>query len=141
MSYYIRFFTGSPVSSIVPLQAQMFQEGYNVRPRGTNIIAVEYATNRQPFVIELTDSTSDITRKEIADFIDVVAEADDSGRDTVLSVLSQTQSLIALQVPDDYHEDEPVLDLLIEVISNMGEGLFHVEDEGFYKNGELIVRL
>ncbi|MCI0711969.1 MAG: hypothetical protein L0154_17575 [Chloroflexi bacterium] len=141
MSYYIRFFTVSPVSSLVPLQAQMFQEGYSVRPRGTNIIAVEYAPDRKSFVIELTDSTSDITKKEIADFIAAVTEANDSGRDTVLNLLTRTQSLIALEVPDDYEEDEQVLDLLIDMISNMGDGLFHVEDEGFYQNGELIVRL
>jgi hypothetical protein len=141
MSYYIRFFTVSPVSSLVPLQAQMFQEGYNVRPRGTNIIAVEYAPDRKSFVIELTDSTSDITKKEIADFIDAVTRAEGSGRDTVLNLLTRTQSLIALEVPDDYEEDEQVLDLLIDMISNMGDGLFHVDNEGFYQNGELIVRL
>lgn len=141
MGYYIRFFTISPVSSIVPLQAQLFQEGYNVRPRGTNVIAVEYAVDHRPFVVELTDSTSDITKQEIADFIDAVTNAEGGERDTVLNLLTQTRSLIALEAPDDYREDDDVLDLLIDMITNMGDGLFHVEDEGFYKNGELIVRL
>ena len=138
--YYIRFFTISPLFSIIPLQAQMAQQGFYVEPAATNQLLINYADGREPFAVELTDSSSETTQQEVADFIDAVREANQPGRDTVLNVLTQTKAIIAIGVPVDY-EEGPVLDQIIDIVAAMGDGLFHVEDEGFYRDGALILEL
>lgn len=138
IEYTIRFFTVSPLFSIIPLQAQMIQQGFRVQPGGTNRLDIAYTAERTPFIAELTDSTSDTTKDEVAEFIEAVQAVDDPGRETVLNLLTQTKAIIAVGVPTDFAGGD-VLDRILDIVAEMGDGLFHVEGEGFYQNGELIV--
>lgn len=140
IDYTIRFFTLSPLSSLIPLQAQMMQEGYQVQLKGITLLAVRANDSRAIFTIKLTDSTQPTTQNEIADFIAAVTETQAIERDTVLSLLSQTQSIVTIGIPPDLPTNT-TLDLIIEIVEELGEGLFHVEGEGFYMDGQLIVEI
>ena len=140
IEYYIRFFTVSPLYSIIPLQAQMAQAGYKVTPAGTNQLEIAYSHDFSPFTVELTDSGNNMTKQEVADFLAAVQDSEDEGRETVLNLLTQTQAIIAIGVPKDLG-DSKSLDMIVDIISDMGEGLYHVEGEGFYQGNDLILQL
>lgn len=142
MGYTIRYFTTSPLGSLVPLQAQMIQAEFEVHPAGTNQLDIFYHPDRGPFTVDLTDSTHLATQREIASFIEAVTERGGSKRDTVLSVLVQTRALVVIGVPDDLHEvNADALSITLEIIANLGDGLFHVQGEGFYAGNDLIFEL
>lgn len=142
MSYYIRLFTTSPLSTLIPLQAQMIQRGYQVKPAGTNQLDVFYAPGHKPLTIDLTDSTSPTTQAEIANFIDAVSLLPQSAAQwQVLDVLARTIAVVAVGVPDDYDYQSGTLDIMAEIIANAGDGLFQADGEGFYEQGELILEL
>jgi len=142
MAYYIRLFTTSPLSTLIPLQAQMIQQGYQVAPAGTNKIDVFYATNNAPLAIDLTDSTNQTTRQEIMRFIDVVAALPrQSTQGQVLDVLARALAVVAVGVPDDYDPQSGALDAVIDIMASSGAGLFQVDGEGFYEDGQLILEL
>ena len=142
MSYYIRLFTTSPLSTLIPLQAQMIQRGYQVNPVGTNQLEVFYDPACQPLRVELTDSTNTTTQQEIAAVLDAVSQLPgDPNQHRVLDVLARTLAVVAVGVPDDYHYDSGVLDDLTGIIANAGDGLFQADGDGFYDQGQLILEL
>jgi hypothetical protein len=142
MGYTIRFFTTSPLSTLVPLQAQMTQADFDVQPVGTNQLDIFYDPDRAPITADLTDSTKSTTRDEIAGFIEAVSQEEGPGRERVLGVLSRSQSLVTIGVPDDLGRNgNDVLSLVLEIVASLGDGLFQVDGEGFYAEGELIFEL
>ncbi len=142
MGYTIRYFTTSPLGSLIPVQAQMIQAEFEVHPAGTNQLDIFYHPDRGPLTVDLTDSTQATTQREIAQFIEAVTERGGPERDTVLSVLVQTQALVAIGVPDGLQEvNADALPIVLEIIANLGDGLFHVQGEGFYAGNNLIFEL
>ena len=142
MTYYVRLFTTSLLGSLVPLQAQMIQQGYHVKPVGTNQLDIVYRSDRHPLTADLTDSNNQTTRDDIAHFLDQVSRlTDEPDQDLVLDVLARTRSLIAVGVPDDYESDDEALSDVLDIVANFSEGLFQVDGEGFYDGGRLILRL
>lgn len=138
--YYIRFFSQSPINSLIALHTHGAPYGLKLQPISTNQIKVFYEGGLRPFHITLTDSNNDTTRKEIVEFIEAVNQIDDQVRDHILHVLTHTQAIVAIHVDDDYN-GASALDLLLEIVAGLGSGMFHVEGEGFYENGNLIARL
>ena len=142
MGYYVRLFTTSLLGTLVPLQAQMLQQNYHVKPVGTNQLDIHYDANRSPLTADLTHSGNDTTRKEIEHFIERVASLkNEPDQNLVLDVLARTQSLIAIGVPEDYDHENDTLTRLVDIVANFAEGLFQVDGEGFYDGSNLILRL
>lgn len=142
MSYHIRLFTTSPLSTLVPIQAQMLQAGYQVKPAGTNQLDIVYAAQRQPLTVDLTDSTDATTREEIKNFLDAVSRLPHNpSQELVLDVLARAQAVVAIGVPDDFDQQSPALRDVIDLVADAAEGLFQVDGEGFYDGDELILKL
>lgn len=142
MSYGIRFFTTVPLSTLIPLQAQMIQRGFQVNPVGTNQLDIYYARDRQQIQVDLTDSTQDSTRTELTDFLHRVGQlASSEVQGFVLDTLSRTQALVLIVVPDDYDDDHDALNHVIDIVTNSAEGIFHVGGEGFYEGDSFILEL
>lgn len=142
MRYTIRLFTTSPLSTLIPLQAQMLQAGYRVQPIGMNQIAVQYQANLQPLQVALTDSTDQVTHRTIRQFIEYVGElAGSADQALVLDVLARAQAVVSLHVPADYDHQDETLNAIVDLIAESAEGLFQVDGEGFYDGNELILRM
>ncbi|MFP4321342.1 MAG: hypothetical protein ACLFTK_02715 [Anaerolineales bacterium] len=142
MGYTIRLFTKAPLGSLVPLQAQMIQRGYHVQPAGTNQMDIFYTQEAAPLVVDLVDAGQDITRREIQTFLQrVSALGNEPDQGLVLDVLTRTQAIIMIGVPDDYDNAAPALDDTLDIVSNAAEGLFQVDGEGFYDGNRLILPL
>lgn len=143
MGYLIRFFTTSPLMSMIPIQAQMYQAGFEVQPAGTNALDIYYAPNHPPLTADLAESTKDDAKADIMAFIEAVSEySDHPAQNTVLNVLSRTQAIIAIGIPDNFPEgQQESLNDLLALVADMAVGLFHVEGEGFYDGPELIFEL
>jgi hypothetical protein len=140
MGYLIRLLTTSPLSSLVPVQAQLFQRGYRVTPAGTNQLDVWYDANFSPLTVELTDSNHATTRQEIMQFIEWVSrQSGEPAQGQVLDVLARTQAVLAIGVPDDYDNTNDALNEIIDIVANAAEGLFQVDGEGFYDGNQLIL--
>jgi hypothetical protein len=142
MGYCIRLFTDTPLSTLVPVQAQMIQRGYQVQPAGTNQLDIRYDAARDPLTIDLTDSSQQTTREAVAEFLDAVARLPHSPeQQDVLNFLPQTQALVTVGVPDDYESASGALDEVGDIVSNAAAGLFQVDGEGFYDGSNLILAL
>jgi hypothetical protein len=142
MGYYIRLFTDTPLSTLVPVQAQMIQRGYQVQPAGTNQLDIRYAPGRDPLTIDLTDSGHQTTRNTIAGFLDALARLPSSPeQQEVLNFLPRTQAVVTVGVPDDYDHSSGALDEIGDIVANAAAGLFQVDGEGFYDGSNLILAL
>ena len=142
MGYFIRLFTDTPLSTLVPVQAQMIQRGYQVQPAGTNQLDIPYDAGRDAITIDLTDSAHQITREAVAEFLDAVAQLPKSPeQQDVLDFLPRTQVVVLVGVPDDYDNASGALDDIGEIVANAAAGLFQVDGEGFYDGGNLILAL
>ncbi len=143
MGYAIRLFCIVPLSTLVPLQAQMIQRGFRVQPVGTNQLDIFFDPNQPPITADLLDVTQSETGQQIADFLEAVSKLDDSPeKNRVLDVLSRTQALVIVGITEDRSDAFPAaLDNILDVVSNSAEGLFQVDGEGFYEHGSLILPL
>ena len=142
MAYYIRLFTDTPLSTLVPVQAQMIQRGYQVQPAGTNQLDIRYDAGRDPISVDLTDSTHQITREAVAEFLDAVARLPSSPeQQDVLNFLPRTQAVVLVGVPNDYDTASGALDEVGDIVANAAPGLFQVDGEGFYDGSNLILAL
>lgn len=143
MGYAIRLFCTVPFSTLVPLQAQMIQRGFQVQPVGTNQLDIFYDRNQPPITADLMDATLSETGQQIADFLEAVSDLDDSSEKTlVLDVLARTQALVIIGVSGDGSDAfNAALDNILDVVGNSAEGLFQVDGEGFYEGGSLILPL
>lgn len=144
MSYFIRLFTPEKIPTLVPVQAQLMRYGFQVRPIATNQVDIFYHPAQPPFAIDLTDSNSPTTRQDIMAFIQAVSrlDADPPTQTLVLDVLARTRALLAVGVPDGFSRQfDAALDLLLEHISDVAEGLFQVDGQGFYDGDTLILKL
>jgi hypothetical protein len=115
--------------------------GFKVQPLRTHLFQVQYHDEKQPVSIEITHATDGTTQTEIANFIAALNEREpDTGRDRVLTVLTMTQSIIAIGIPSDFSEadDGEWLDHLMLTIRADSPGLFEVEGRGFYDGGDLV---
>lgn len=142
MGYYIRLFTDTPLSTLVPVQAQMIQRGYQVQPAGTNQLDIRYNAGRDAITIDLTDSAHQTTRNTIAGFLDAIARLPRSPeQQDVLDYLPRTQAVVTVGVPDDYDTSSGALDEVGDIVANAADGLFQVDGEGFYDGSNLILAL
>lgn len=143
MGYLIRFFTTSPLMSMIPIQAQMYQAGFMVKPAGTNALDIYYDNNFSPLTADLAEALKEDAKSDIAAFIEAVSEySDHPAQNMILNTLTHTQAIIAIGIPDDFpdsHQDS--LNDLLMLVADLAEGLFHVESEGFYDGAELIFEL
>ena len=143
MGYLIRFFTTSPLMSMIPIQAQMYQAGFEVQPAGTNALDIYYDPNYPPLTADLAESTKEDAKADIMAFIEAVTDySDHPAQRKVLNVLSRTQAIIAIGIPNDFPDShQGSLNELLALVADMAEGLFHVEGEGFYDGANLIFEL
>jgi hypothetical protein len=142
MSYLIRLFATSSVSSLVPVQNALIQMGYQVQPAGTNQLDVYYDSNRSSLSVDLTHSTDPATLEDIMDFIERVAQATgEPEQSRVLDNLARAQSVVAIGVPDDYDNNAAALNDTIDVVVQSADGLFQVDGDGFYDGSQLILPL
>lgn len=139
-SYFVRIFSIVPRTNLIDVQNTLMQSGLTVEPAGTNRFFIKDGTN-EPLLVELTDTSSDVTRDDILQLTEMVQKSRTSSAEArifVLNNLVRTVSLIAIQVADG--ADMVMMEWLIEQLLEP-EDLVHVEDEGFYLDGELIVPL
>ena len=144
MSYFIRLFTPQLVPTLVPVQAQLIRHGFQVKPVATNQLDIFYHPHHPPFAIDLTDSNSPTTRQDIMGFIEAVSRLniDPPNQTLVLDVLARTRALLAVGVPDGFSRQfDAALDILLEYVGDVAEGLFQVDGQGFYDGDTLILRL
>lgn len=140
-AYYFRFLSTRRIDSSSILQSRLSHADFRVQPLGTHLFQVQYHNEKQPISIEITHATDGTTQNEIADFIAALNEREpDAGRDRVLNVLTLTQSIIAIGIPNDFSEadDGEWLDHLMLAIRDDSPGLFEVEGRGFYDGGDLV---
>lgn len=140
MGYVIRLFSTSPLSTLIPLQAQMIQRGFQAQPVGTNQLDIFYEPQSNPLVVDLTDSTDAKTKQDLTDYLDAITQLSPSdAQGHILTVLSGTQALVLIGVPDDYDDSSGTLNHIIEIISESADGVFHVEGDGFYEGDTFLL--
>ena len=141
MGYFIRLFATVPLSSLIPIQAQMLQRGFQVQPAGTNQLDIIFDANSPPLTVDLTDSNMQKTRDEIRSFLAEVSRVpDDSNKQKVLDVLARTQAVVFVGIPDELTDEfSDTLDNVLDGVANSADGLFHIDGEGFYEGSTLIL--
>lgn len=143
MGYAIRLFCTVPLSSLIPLQAQLLQRGFQVQPVGTNQLDIIFDREKMPLTVDLIEAHQQETQLQIADFLEDVSKLSDSpAQRKVIEVLARTQSLVIIGVVDDGSDAfKRTLDYVLDVVSYAADGLFQVDGEGFYEGGNLLLPL
>lgn len=139
-SYFIRIFSITPRSNLLDLQNAVSQSGLTVEPLGTNQLLV-HDRNNEPLAVELTDTNSTVTQADIMELTELVQKSRTSSAEArifVLNNLVRTLALIAVNVP--VAADMAIVEWVVEQLLK-SEDLLHVEGEGFYLDGKLIVPL
>ena len=139
-SYFIRIFSITPRSNLLDLQNAVWQSGLTVEPVGTNQLLITDGRN-DPLTIELTDMNSAITQTDIVELTEMVQKSRTSSAEArifVLNNLVRTVALMAINVPETM--DSAMVEWVVEQLLG-AEDLLHIEGEGFYLDGELIVPL
>jgi hypothetical protein len=131
----IRFFSLSPMNSIVALQSELTGLGYLIRPVGTNALDILAVADAVPMRLMLASAQSELARQDIALFIEAI-DPSASGALAVLNALTKTQTMIKLLAPDSV--DQNVIVDVLDVCAALGQGLVQVDGEGFYEDGVLI---
>ncbi len=143
MGYAIRLFCTVPLSSLIPLQAQLLQRGFQVQPVGTNQLDIIFDREKMPLTVDLIEAHQQETQLQIADFLEDVSKLSDSpAQRKVIEVLAHTQSLVIIGVEEDGSDAfKRTLDYVLDVVSHAADGLFQVDGEGFYEGGNLLLPL
>jgi hypothetical protein len=137
--YYMRFFSTTALGSITRLQLNLAERGCAIRPAGTNTIEVLSEAGFAPLRVKLNAAQDEITRQEVQDFIEAVAQRGVGNAAPVLDTLARTQTVVAVAVPAEADHDM-VADVL-EACAALGQGVIQVDGEGFYQDGVLLIEL
>jgi hypothetical protein len=144
MGYALRYFAVSSVDSLVPALQHMRRAGLSVRLVGAEAYNVHYAPDMHPLTTGLTKAYNPVTQSEVAVFIEIVSQRPAyTGQRDVFNMLSRTQAIIAIGVPDDFidYGSEQTLDFVVDSVSALGHGMLQVDGQGFFIDKQLIYEM
>lgn len=141
MGYAIRFFMKSSVDSLMPILNTMHRAGFRVKVVGREAFDFYYAPYYDPLTAGLLRAVHPATQSEVAIFIEIVSLRPPYPRQRdVLNTLARTHTMIAVGVPDDFTQfgNAQLLALLMESVNELGDGMFHIDGQGFFVGQQLI---
>lgn len=144
MGYALRYFAISSIDSLIPALQHIHQAGLSVRLVGTEAYDVHYAPHVHPLTTGLTKAYNPATQSVVAVFLEIVGKRPAyTGQRDVFTMLSRTQSIIAIGVPDDFvdYGDEKTLDFVVDSVSSLGHGMLQVDGRGFFIDKQLIYEM
>lgn len=142
MGYYMRFFDeGEPQLTLAALDAELarlepplrLEEGGDLY-RGTELLAE----------VEVAATGDTLFTEELAEFVELVDDADGNGKTDVLARLRRARSIVAVRVLWQGRTAEATLGLvqpLLDWLAASRIGLFQVDGEGFYDGDKLVLEL
>ena len=161
MSYYIRVFCTAPAvpplrdvlqwcaDQGAPLQIAPEFATADLQSPDWQQVGLVYKAGKQSFLAEVNrdeGSDSDLLHEEIAEFAELVAEAEaaePAWKDAVLQHLRATRCIVANQLPTgDFDADGfRALNVFLAYFVQHCGGMVQADGEGFYANDTLIVAL
>jgi hypothetical protein len=110
-------------------------------------IAIAYRAGKLPILAECNrdgDGDGDLMREEVAEFVEMVEEAEDAvAKQRVLKHLAATRFIIACQLPTSDIEDDGYDangEFLRFFVEHCG-GMIQADGEGFYDGDKVIIQL
>jgi hypothetical protein len=107
-------------------------------------VAIEYRDGKLPFFAEITSVDDPEGRKEVEEFVEVIAEtAESPERRRALEHLERTRFILANEIPTsdfDEHGFDAVGEFMRFFVEHNG-GMIQADGEGFYEGDQLVVRL
>ncbi|MBS1122312.1 MAG: hypothetical protein H6Q90_4540 [Deltaproteobacteria bacterium] len=137
VSYYMRYFADAPLA-LDSIKAGLSAEDPRFKidggeiTRGTDLLAE----------IEINRPGSDLFDDELAKMSSQLQAVQSSAAGQVLSRVRTTQALLALQVVVQARTQEQTMELLgplWTVLQSLANGLWHVDGQGFFDGGQLVV--
>jgi hypothetical protein len=153
MAYWMRVFCteGAPppleeVLAWTAAQGQQLRlsEGAEHVPGSWSRVAIEYRGSKLPFLAEITSIEDPEGRKEVEEFVELIAEtAGSPERQRALDHLERTRFILANEIPtsdfDEYGFDA-VGEFMRFFVEHHG-GMIQADGEGLYEGDQLVVRL
>jgi hypothetical protein len=153
MAYWMRVFCTEgappPLEDVFAWTAARGQhlrlrEGAEHLPDSWSHAAIEYRDGKLPFLTEITWVEDLQGRKEVEEFIELIAEtADSPERQRALEHLKRTRFILANEIPTSDFDDQgfDAVGEFMRFFVDRNGGMIQADGEGFYEGDQLVVRL